>query len=130
MTPQTGRRYRVLADADAVVAFGVRAKLHEFPVPTRASRRGGGTGVQGRRALLTDLAAVARRHAYDEVQAVLTIAVRARVGQAKHVDLDVRHDHRDLRYGAVEELCDVTFYVTADVLDPYKSPRQSRRAEG
>lgn len=69
-----------------------------------------------RRALLRDLTDVAGQLADDELHVLLTIAVRAWIGQATYGCLDLRHDRRDLRHEGLEELCDGCFYIAASLL--------------
>jgi hypothetical protein len=85
---------------------------------------------QRRRALLRDMAAVARRLSDDELRVLLTIGIRAWVGQTKYGCLDLRHDRRDLRHEAFEEACDAAFYLAANLLAGCKSCRRSRRRRG
>ena len=83
-----------------------------------------------RRALLRDLAGVARQLGDDELQVLLTIAIRAWVGQGTYGCLDLDHDRRDLRHEAYEEACDAAFYLAADLLAGCRGHRRSRRRRG
>jgi hypothetical protein len=83
-----------------------------------------------RHSLLRDLADVALRLSDDELRVLLTIAVRAWIGQAKYGCLDLRRDRRDLRREAFEEACDAAFYLAAGLLARCKSCRRSRRRRG
>jgi hypothetical protein len=71
---------------------------------------------QRRRALLADLAAVASRLSDDELRVLLTIAVRAWVGQSRYGCLRLAADRRDFRGEAFEEACDAAFYLAAHLL--------------
>jgi hypothetical protein len=80
-----------------------------------------------RRALLRDLAAVARRLSHDELRVLLTIAGRAGVGQSRYDCLRLAHDNRDFRREALEEACDGCFYLAAGLL---RASERTRRLRG
>jgi len=100
------------------------ATSHEGSVRERPHRG------QRRRGMLRDLAAVASRLSDDELHVLLTIAVRAWVGQSRYGCLRLAGDRRDLRHEAFEEACDAAFYLAADLLAGCRSCRRSRRRRG
>ena len=83
------------------------ATSHEGSVRERPHRG------QRHRGMLRDLAAVAGRLSDDELHVLLTIAVRAWVGQSRYGCLRLAGDRRDLRHEAFEEACDGCFYIAA-----------------
>jgi hypothetical protein len=86
--------------------------------------------MQSRAALVRDLADVAQRLSDDELHVLVTMAVRAWMGQTKYGCLDLLHDRRDLRREAFEEACDAAFYLAADLLAGCRSCRRSQRDRG
>ena len=100
------------------------ATSHEGSVRERPHRG------QRRRGMLRDLAAVAGRLSDDELHVLLTIAVRAWVGQSRYGYLRLAGDRRDLRHEAFEEACDAAFYLAAALLSARKgrAGRSRRRA--
>src|SRR5262249_24596751 len=84
----------------------------------RGPRRGHVRREQRRLALLADLAAIARRLSDDELRVLLTIGVRAWIGQALYGCLRLAGDRRDFRGEAFEEACDAAFYLAAALLRP------------
>jgi hypothetical protein len=98
------------------------ATSHEGSVRERPHRG------QRRRGMLCDLAAVAGRLSDDELHVLLTIAVRAWVGQSNYGCLQLASDRRDFRHEALEEACDATFYLAAALLSAQKRrPGRSKR---
>jgi hypothetical protein len=82
---------------------------------------------QRRRALLADLATIARSLSDDELHVVVTIAHRASVGQRRYGCLRLAHDNRDFRREALEEACDGCFYLAAGLL---RLSARTRRLRG
>jgi hypothetical protein len=84
--------------------------------------------MRSRGALLRDLADVAQRLSDDALHVLLTIAIRAWIGQSKYGCLDLRHDSRDFRHEAFEEACDASFYLAAKLLTAGRDgARRARR---
>ena len=73
------------------------------------------------------LAALAARLGTDELRALVLIASRAWLGQARYGRLDVARDRRDFTHEALEEVADALFYIGADLL---RRERGRRRAAG
>jgi hypothetical protein len=92
-----------------------------MPTHGRCPRRG-----RRHRALLADLAAIARKLSDDELHVLVTIATRASVGQSKYGCLRLAHDNRDFRREALEEACDGCFYLAAWLLRASERTRRLR----
>jgi hypothetical protein len=76
--------------------------------------------------LLADLAAVARRLSDDELRVLLTIAVRAWIGQSRYGCPRLAGDRRDFRGEAFEEAVDAAFYIAAALLRPRSAASRGR----
>jgi hypothetical protein len=85
---------------------------------------------QQRRGLLRDLAEVAQRLSDDELHVLVTIAVRAWVGQSRYGCLQLARDRRDFRREAFEEVADALFYTAAELLAGCRRCSRSRRRRG
>src|SRR5262245_30794196 len=89
-----------------------------------AVRRGRGASVQRRRALLVDLATIACSLSDHELNVLVTIAARVRVGQSRYGCLRLAHDSRDFCREALEEACDGHFYLAAGHLRASEGTRR------
>ena len=63
-----------------------------------------------------ELDAIARELGPDEIRVLVAIARRLALGRSVYGPLDVKGDARDWRKEATEEACDLSVYLTAELL--------------